>query len=132
MFIGQFENQEDVLTRFSSVYGEVDDSITQFMKRKKIIFAIYDSHDYDGSAFVLIKSGKKLYEVNGSHCSCYGLEDQWEPEEVTLIELIHRMSKGSLCNGELGDYREQLCQALADAKIIGKRQLKKVLKLMQL
>jgi len=36
---------------------------------------------------VLFKRGGKLYDVNGSHCSCFGLEDQWLPEETTVAAL---------------------------------------------
>lgn len=64
---------------------------------EKILFAYYSDEDYSGEAFILFLKGGKLYEVNGSHCSCYGLEGQWEPEEVVLDELIHRTKKGYVC-----------------------------------
>lgn len=56
-----------------------------------IIFAHYTYEDYSGDAFVLLRDSKdgKLYEVNGSHCSCYGLEGQWDMEETTL-ELLNK------------------------------------------
>lgn len=54
----------------------------------------------DSSAFVLYEQDGKLWEVNGDHCSCHGLEDQWEPEEVTVEELEHRLERGNLgCPG---------------------------------
>lgn len=49
-----------------------------------ILFASYGEDNYSGNAFVLFEKDGKLYEVNGSHCSCYGLEGQFEPEETTL------------------------------------------------
>jgi hypothetical protein len=58
--------------------------------------AWYGYGDYDGSAFVLFERDGKLYEVNGGHCSCYGLEGQWDPEEVTMSELERRITKGDL------------------------------------
>lgn len=66
------------------------------LDRAKIVFAYYDNECYEGSAFVLFKQGRKLYEVHGSHCSCYGLEDQWSPEETSVKELELRMEKGSV------------------------------------
>jgi len=30
------------------------------------------------------------YDVDASHCSCYGFEGQWMPEEVTKEELLRR------------------------------------------
>lgn len=55
----------------------------------KIVYGYYSYEDYSGEAFVLYEKDGKLYEVNGSHCSCYGLEDQWQPEE-TLVEAIEK------------------------------------------
>ena len=49
-----------------------------------IIFASYTYEAYEGFAVVIFERGGKLYEVYGSHCSCYGLEDQWEPEEIDI------------------------------------------------
>lgn len=47
-----------------------------------IIVAAYDTSDaYSGDAFVLLEKDGKYYEVNGGHCSCYGLEDQWYLED---------------------------------------------------
>jgi hypothetical protein len=61
-----------------------------------ILFASYSYIDYYGNAFVLFERDGKLFEVNGSHCSCYGLEGQFEPEETTLEALKHRLIKGKL------------------------------------
>jgi len=54
--------------------------------------AVYDTPPYEGQAFVLFRDTRdgKFYEVNASHCSCYGLEDQWQPEEVVVAEIVKR------------------------------------------
>ena len=71
----------------------------------EILLASYGYENYEGSAFVLFRRDGKLYEVNGCHCSCYGLseqgysgdtETQWQPEETTLESLRHRLEEGSL------------------------------------
>ena len=49
-----------------------------------ILLAHYSYEDYSGSSYVLFTENGRLYEVYGSHCSCYGLEDQWEPEETSF------------------------------------------------
>lgn len=59
-----------------------------------ILFAIYDVDGYDGYAYVLFEQNGILYEVHGGHCSCYGLEGQWSPEEVNLKELHNRLVNG--------------------------------------
>lgn len=59
-----------------------------------ILFATYSYQNYEGDAWVLFHKDGKLYEVSAGHCSCYGLEGQWSPEEVMLEELKHRLTKG--------------------------------------
>ena len=61
-----------------------------------LLLASYAYEDYSGYAFVLFEKDGRLYEVNGSHCSCYGLEGQWEPEETSIIALRDRLEKGTL------------------------------------
>ena len=56
----------------------------------EILYAMYDTPDYEGYAQVIFRKDGKLYEVNGSHCSCMGLEDQWSPEETTVDALLFR------------------------------------------
>ena len=68
-----------------------------------ILFASYSYYCYSGHAFVLFERDGKLFEVNGSHCSCYGLEGQWKPEETTIEALEHRLLNGSLGNEEWAD-----------------------------
>jgi hypothetical protein len=59
------------------------------------IVADYAYGDYDGSAYVLFEKDGKLYEVSGGHCSCYGLEGQWEPAEISVEALRHIMENGT-------------------------------------
>lgn len=81
-----FENSDDVFQQFQTSGDEVKDI--------DILFASYEQGDYEGSAFVLFSQNGKLYEVNGSHCSCYGLEGQWSPEETSVEEILYRMEHG--------------------------------------
>ncbi len=87
-FLGNWSDKKDVAEDFQIALEEFD--------KAKILLAWYGYGDYDGSAFVLFEHDGKLYEVNGGHCSCYGLEGQWSPEEVTASELEHRITKGDL------------------------------------
>lgn len=77
-----FANAEDVFERFNVKEDE--------QKDVEFIYAFYNQECYEGSAFVLFARKGKLYEVNGSHCSCYGLEDQWSPEETFVEALFKR------------------------------------------
>ncbi len=91
IFHGEWSNKEGII-------GDFDISSTA-LRGCKILFASYNSEDYQGTAFVLFERKGKLYEVNGSHCSCYGLgssswgddgNSQWQPEETTIEALISR------------------------------------------
>jgi hypothetical protein len=85
-----------------------------------ILLASYTYEDYSGYAFVLFEKNGKLYEVNGSHCSCYGLETedishgetQWQPEETTKEALIHRLTEGYLGHNEFDDELRQVLDKL--------------------
>ena len=87
-YCGNFGCKEDVEREFAAGEGALRDAF--------VLLAWYGYGDYDGSAFVLFERGGKLYEVNGSHCSCYGLEECWEPEETSVAELKHRIVEGDL------------------------------------
>lgn len=74
-------------------WSEEDDMLREFciepevLEGVEILYAWYEYESYSGSALVLYRKDGKLYEVNGSHCSCFGLEEQWDPEE-TNVEAI--------------------------------------------
>lgn len=76
---------------------QIDDAA---LKGVRVLLASYGYQSDSGDAFVLFRRGGKLWEVNGSHCSCYGLEGQWDPSEVTKEELTHRLDQGNLGRGE--------------------------------
>jgi hypothetical protein len=80
-------------------------------KAVHIIVASYDYEDYSGSAYVLYRQNRKLYEVHGSHCSCYGLEEQWAPEQTDLRSIRHRIKEGNLGH-YYGPDRESILKAL--------------------
>lgn len=86
ILFGDFESDQDVFGNFGI---DVRDDVY-------ILIAEYYIDGYEGSAWVLFIENDKLWEVCGSHCSCYGLEEQWEPEETSVEELSHRMEHGKL------------------------------------
>lgn len=63
-----------------------------FPTDEQVVFASYDG-DYDGHAVVLFERDGKLLEVQGSHCSCNGLEGDWKPNEVTWDALKLRLDE---------------------------------------
>lgn len=84
VYLGSFDSSKDIEAQFGIT---LSDAIN-------IIVATYETRAYEGYAFVLFEQGGKLYEVNASHCSCYGLEGQWDPELATVEDLRFRLDRG--------------------------------------
>ncbi len=63
---------------------ENSEAVTKY----EILAAIGWLYDYSESIFFLLGDEKGLYEVHGSHCSCHGFEDQWDPESTSLTYLF--------------------------------------------
>lgn len=71
-------------------YGDAFVPRADFPSDEEILYASYESCGYEGWAWVLFQRGRKLFEVNGSHCSCFGLEGQWKQEETSWAALAIR------------------------------------------
>lgn len=67
-----------------------EDRESLFPENHRLLIAVYTYESYSGKAFVLYEHDGKLFEVNASHCSCYGLENQFDPEETTWAALLMR------------------------------------------
>lgn len=90
IYLGLWDCLEDVLYDFN-----VDELLPG--KECAILYAEYTYEDYNGDAYVLFMDEQgNLYEVYGSHCSCYGLEGQWEPEPTT-IEFLKYVNNSNDC-----------------------------------
>lgn len=104
MYYGLFESDADVCKEFqiSEIGGHV-------------VFAAYECEHYEGSAEVIFISKGKFWHVSGGHCSCYGLEDQWNPEEMPLVALRHIVDKSTygLLSSMRSEVREAINVALA-------------------
>jgi hypothetical protein len=85
MFYGCWSDAEEMMGAFEISKEEMEDV--------RVVAAVYEHESYDGSAMVVFRKEGKLYEVHGSHCSCYGLEGQWNPEEISYEALMDRLEK---------------------------------------
>lgn len=86
MYFDNFSSWTDVCKNFkgttwSAVEQTYDQIIEGMGPEPKYIFAAYGTPSYEGYATVIFYRDGKWYQVEGGHCSCYGLEDQWKPEE---------------------------------------------------
>lgn len=89
-----------ICTNFEIPESSLDDAT--------LLYASYTQEDYSGNALVVFERDGKPFLVSGGHCSCYGLEGQWEPEE-TNTEVLQKMLDGGGSYYSLGasDYEEE-------------------------
>lgn len=68
----------------------------------KVLYASYEQGSYEGSADVFWRNSDGTYGYEyGSHCSCYGLEGQWDPETYTVEQL-----KGQVDRAQYGFFKD--------------------------
>lgn len=101
IYLNRFGNEESMLKEF-----DIDKSV---LDGYKVLLASYEQEYYEGYAFVLLKrkQTKELVTVYASHCSCYGLEGQFELEDSSL-ELLNKLYAKNYyayreCRKELGE-----------------------------
>lgn len=88
---------EGLIKDFEGLYGnEIPQEIQDKYSDLNILFASYTYESYSGDAFVLLAKGNDLFQVNGSHCSCYGLENQFDLEPTSLEAIKTAILQGSL------------------------------------
>lgn len=81
-----FDNWTEVQLQFGTTTPEPEE----------VILAEYEQEYYEGRALVIYRNGPKYYLNYGSHCSCYGLENQWGPEEYESREqLVTALKRGN-------------------------------------
>lgn len=100
--------EQEVIDHIASEYSGKDQydspSNAEIKEAKKLIsqheimiaYESVGSWGCDSSSFFLLKHKEtgKLFEIHGSHCSCYGFEGQLDLEETTLESLKLRIAKG--------------------------------------
>lgn len=93
VFNDLFEQSEDIIREFTAPADALEGAF--------MLLARYQYEDYSGEAVVIYEKDDKIFEVHDSHCSCNGLEGQWQPEETSWDALrmqtdldIQEMCKG--------------------------------------
>lgn len=77
-------NEEQIKEHLKEEYLVREEELTKY--EILVAYESVGSWGCDSDSFFLLreKSTGKLYENHASHCSCYGFEDQFEPEETTI------------------------------------------------
>lgn len=94
-----FVDWNDVAGQFSATLGPEPD----------LVYAVYSTPAYEGAASVIFRQGGTWFEAGGGHCSCYGLEDQWDPKPIDPKEHLAALDDGKktlLVADSEGDYPE--------------------------
>jgi hypothetical protein len=103
VYQGSFGSWADVRREFEMDLAEPDD----------VIYADYDTPSYEGYANVIYRQGDRYYWAYGSHCSCYGLEGQWDPEEYDARQLVEVLRRGN--HWRLDDLGRNVQEYIVDA-----------------
>ena len=114
MFLNDWKSKQDMVRDFTGTYYNDKIPMDQF-EHVDVLLASYSYRYYSGDAFVLFRDNRDglLYEVHGSHCSCYGLEGQWRPELCDLESLRHRLKQGTLgCSYSGNEFKSELGEIL--------------------
>ena len=93
---GEFLSREDQISEYNEYQGGKYNSNTgayeyPALPDNLIIFwSRYTYEDYQGDGDVWGYNTEKemFFNVTGSHCSCYGLEGQWDEEYYTYDEMV--------------------------------------------
>ncbi|MCK5610817.1 hypothetical protein KAR91_53585 [Candidatus Pacearchaeota archaeon] len=75
-----YETEKDVREHLLGEWEVPKEELDKY----EILFALVDYPSYEGSAYLILreKATGKLYDANGSHCSCHGFEGQFKPQET--------------------------------------------------
>lgn len=74
----------------------------------------------DSRSFFLLKrkSDGLLFEIHGSHCSCYGFEGQLDLEETSIQALKYRAEEADVFYAGVYDYNETENQRIVNEYIL--------------
>ena len=95
------KTEAELIEHLTQDYGEGDGS-TLDNKEILIAYESVGSWGCDSNSFFLLrdKTSGELFEIHGSHCSCYGFEGQLNLESSSVSSLQYRNREGSIfCTG---------------------------------
>lgn len=76
-----FADWADVANNFGGWKKKSRENLEEIPEPEEVLVAANNQECYEGDAWIVYRNGDRYFSVEGSHCSCYGFEDQWRPEE---------------------------------------------------
>jgi hypothetical protein len=99
LYLEDFNNLTAKEVRAKIAY---DFGLTNELDRFEVLIAYMSEGSFgcDSSAWLLLRdrNTRELFEVHGSHCSCYGFEGQFSPE-ITTVEYLRSDKFSFSCGG---------------------------------
>lgn len=100
-------NKTNLMNKKPNLFGTPDEVYKEFLdygdntplpKEFLLLYADYTYENYSGDAYILgyNKNKKQFFEVHGGHCSCNGLEGQWDEEYYESWKLLSQCIKKRL------------------------------------
>lgn len=84
IYAGDLNNYDD-LWQAADTHGGIPNP-------DELVFAWYESGSYEGSGYAIYERDGKVYEVETSHCSCYGpWSEGWRADETNWPSIIARV-----------------------------------------
>lgn len=101
-------DQQDAYCQYQNTYdAKIPDNLI-------IFYSYYQYEDYSGYGHLVGYDTEtdEFFYNSGSHCSCYGLEDQWSPEEYTYEQLVAYIKR--VVNENDDDHSKELLALLTE------------------
>lgn len=73
----------------------MEDSFETSLEGHRPLYCVYEIDGYEGSSKVYTENNGRLMFNESWHCSCYGLEGMWRPEEY-IPDQLRRLMESTL------------------------------------
>ena len=108
LLLGDLENytEQEAISYLKELFG-----LTTDLDNYEVLAALLDEGGYEGYSYMLLldNSSGCYYENIASHCSCYGFEDGFNPQETNIeyvlsdsFSIFDYYGKGN--SGKIKDY----------------------------
>ena len=89
-------SMEEVLSHLTEQYADSEQDAVKLEGLKVLIaYESVGNWGCDSNSFFLLEDEQgNLFEIHGSHCSCYGFEGQLQLEETSVKALLFRLDNG--------------------------------------
>lgn len=109
----RFESWNDLRQEFGEFNWSTNKTDTKVPEEEPLyVFAVYSYECYEGDCEVFFShDGVTFFTNPAAHCSCFGLEDQWDPSEIDVGAIRHMLTEGATY-GVLEEYRKEILEWL--------------------